>query len=124
MSNPLEALARRVEDNPFFLASVLARYARAERLDDTGLAETLGCTPETLTGLRLCRAPRTEAPGFGEDVDCIAARFGLDADRLAEVVRHGQALEHMAGPPASRGTLLAARDAEEDEDPGPPEEGP
>ena len=116
MSNPLEALARRVESDPFFLAEVLARYARAERLDDLGLAEALGCTPETLTMLRLCRAPRTEAPGFGEDVDCIAGRVGLDADRLAEVVRHGQALEHMAGPAASRGTLLAARDAEEDEE--------
>ncbi|MBI1915575.1 MAG: hypothetical protein HYS12_12705 [Planctomycetes bacterium] len=124
MSNPLEALARRVEDNPFFLASVLARYAQAERLDDTGLAKTLGCTPETLTALRLCRTPRTEAPGFGEDVDCIAARFNLDGDRLAEVVRHGQALEHMAGPSASRGTLLAARDAQEDQASEPPEEGP
>ena len=57
MNNPLDRLARRVEEDPFFLASLLAEYARAEGLDDLALAQALDCEPEALTGIRLCRAP-------------------------------------------------------------------
>ena len=36
MSNPLEALARRAENDPFFLASVLARWIVNRRADFSG----------------------------------------------------------------------------------------
>jgi hypothetical protein len=118
MSNPLESLARRVGDHPFFLAAVLARYAGAEGLDDAGLAGALGCDRDALPDLRLCRAPRRET--FRADVECIATRFGLDAGRLAGVVRYGQALQQMAGERAARGMLLAGRDRGRAGDTGPP----
>lgn len=117
MSKSLEALARRVANDPFFLASVLAAYARSEHLDDAGLAETLGCSAAVLTALRLCRAPRPAPRAFQQDVDRLAERFGVDADRLAEVVRYGQALPRLqAGPASAQGFLMAAR--EEGEAPG------
>ena len=113
MSNPLEGLSRRVENDPFFLASLLARYARAEGLDDASLADTLGCPADVLPALRLCRAPRAEPAEFREDVRRVAERFGLEALRLARVVRHAQSLEHLAaGPGAAHGMLMAARDSE------------
>jgi len=122
MSDPLEGLGRRVEQDQFFLALLLAEYARAERLDDTGLAQALGCRPETLTGIRLCRAPRPDPAGFREDVCQVAERFGLDAGRLRDVVREAEALRRLregaAGPP---GFLMAARDRPEEP---PPFEGP
>ena len=40
-SNRISALARRVEDRPYFLASALAAYARAEALSDDDLAGRL-----------------------------------------------------------------------------------
>jgi hypothetical protein len=83
----LNVLARRVECDPFFLAGLLADYAERENIDEAGLAAALGCNPEALTALRLCRAPRPDRVGFREDVDQIAAHFGLDADRLTAVVR-------------------------------------
>ena len=118
MSDPLESLARRVEDDPFFLAPLVALYARSEGLDDAGVAAALGCPPAALTDVRLCRAPRPEPAGFREDVARIAGHFGLDPGRLAEVVRRGQAIQRARGAAvAEGGTLLAARDA-------PPPEGP
>jgi hypothetical protein len=115
LSELLARLARRVRDDPFFLASLLALYAESEGIDDAGLA----CPADTLTALRLCRAPREDAAGFREDIGRLAARFGVDADRLIEVVRRGQALRRMRGAaPAARGYLMAARDGEE-----PPAEG-
>ena len=117
MSKSLEALAKRAEGDPFFLASVLAAYVRGEDLDDAGLAAALNCPVERLTELRLCRAPRADPAGFRQDIDRIAEVFGVDADRLAEVVRYGQVLPHMQGGPPSRGFLLAARDGEAEDIP-------
>jgi hypothetical protein len=113
VNNPLETFARRVEADPFFLASLLADYTRSEGLDDAGLVAALGCRPEDLTALRLCGAPDVEPSGFWKDVTAIATHFHLDRDRLAHVVRRGQALQRLrraAG--GTHGTLLAARDDE------------
>lgn len=123
MTDPLEFLARRAEGESFFLASVLAAFAQSEGLDDAGLAAHLGCRVEELVMLRLCRAPRTDPPGFREDIVAVAERFGLDAGRLAEAVKRGRVVLRLreAGPSAG-GSLLAARDHEEKppaEDPGP-----
>lgn len=120
MSNPLEPLARHVMDDPFFLAPVLAAYARSEGLDDAGLAAALGCPLDKLAALRLCRAPRAKPRAFREDVAEIAGHFGLDAERLTEVVRHGEALRRMQASAGGRGFLLAARDGAEES----PEERP
>jgi len=113
MTRALDALAERVEGDPFFLAALLSVYANSEGLDNAALAGALGCRPEDLTGLRLCRAPRPEPEGFRADVARIAGHFGLDEGRLIGVIRRGQALQALAAAPAgTRGVLLAARDAE------------
>jgi hypothetical protein len=118
MSDPLERLARRAEDDSFFLAQLLACYARSEGLDDGGLARYLGCPPAALTALRLCRAPRPAPREFWDDVRRIGERFGADPDRLAALVRQGQAIRKFQAAAGSRGLLLAARDAPDE---GPPE---
>jgi len=123
VSDALESLARRVASDPFFLAAPLARYALRHGLDDAALAARLGCRPEVLTDLRLCRNPHPEAPRFWQDVERIATHFGLDAARLAETVRSGQGLLRLAQQPEARaedaaGYLMAARD----EEPQPPPE--
>ena len=111
MSDPLKRLAARAASDPSFLASLLAEYARSEGRDDAGLARELGCPEETLTGVRLCRAPRPDPAGFREDVRRVAERFALDADRLMEVVRQAEALRRLReGGSAAAGFLMAARD--------------
>lgn len=114
------ALARRIEDDEFFLASALADYARMEHLDEQGLAKALGCSVEGLVSLRLCRRPRPQPEFFRKDVDQIASRFGAKAEVLAEVVRRHDALREMrAGPTREMGgTLMAARDRRQEDSKG------
>lgn len=124
MSDALEALARQAAGDSLFLAAPLARYAASERLDDDALAERLGCPRGVLAELRLCRNPDPLPPRFGEDVQRIAGHFGLDAARLAQVIRFGQGLLRLAQPgphgdAAAFGCLLAARDRKVDEGSGP-----
>ena len=122
MAEHLNELARRVASDTFFLASALAVYARSEGLDDAALAARLGCQPEALTMLHLCRRPQSGAR-FGPDIAAIAARFSVGAELLATVVRRADALEAMRGSGAThvaglseRGTLIAARDRAPDGD--------
>jgi hypothetical protein len=128
MSERLDALARRVQADPAFLAAALADYARSERLNERALAATLGCSPETLTPLRLCRRPRADPGAFRADVERIAARFGIRPAVLAQVLRRADVLAGMREPELSdRGLLLAARDREEearDDDAGDGEDRP
>jgi hypothetical protein len=113
MNESVARLASRAGVDPYFLAFALAEYAAAERLDEAALAHVLGTTPDVLPHVRLCRTPRTDADGFREDVDRIAAKFGLNRDVLAAAARHGQVVAAMraaAADPTEAGYLLAARD--------------
>jgi len=115
MASRIDALAQRLQDDPFFLASALADYARSERLDDGALAVVLGCSVKTLGPLRLCRRPHPEPRLFRQDVERIASRFGVKADVLAAAVRRSDALSRMRrGENSGSGLLVAARDRQPD----------
>ena len=123
MSERLAALAQRVESDAFFLAEALAAYARAEKLSDDQLAQRLGCVPDQLDAVRLCRRPRSSAREFQHDVDQIAAVFQIDATVLAEVVRRADSLRAFRRVADTRaGYLMAARDLETHEAGDDPEE--
>ncbi|MGH3085715.1 MAG: hypothetical protein ACRDSJ_00170 [Rubrobacteraceae bacterium] len=123
MTDRIAALARRVEDEEIFLASVLADYARTENLDDQGLAERLGCPVKTLVSLRLCLRPDPEPEIFRREVDRLASRFEIDAGLLAEAIRRSDALRAMRSKAAAEeeGLLMAARDRRKEDPEG---EGP
>jgi hypothetical protein len=120
MSSPLEKMARRVQDDPLFLAWALAEYARRERLDDDALAAALGCPVETLTPLRLCRTPGGGPAEFQRGVDRIAEHFGVDAEVIEEAVCCAEARRRLREEAGPRGMLLAARDAEPPDGGAPP----
>ena len=117
MANHLDALARRVEQDPYFLSCFLTLHAKSEGLDEPALARSLGCSTETLALVRLCRAPGMEPGQFRKDTDEITKRFQLRPHSLVQAVRLGQAIFHMSHPESTEtGTLMAARDLKNDLD--------
>jgi hypothetical protein len=118
--------ARRAGADPFFLAFALARYAEEQQMDEPALSAALGATPETLAHARLCQMPRADPAGLKEDVDRIAARFGLNRGVLLLAARCGQvaAVHQFAveqGVPEDAAPMLAARDRDAEADqPQPP----
>jgi hypothetical protein len=111
-------MARRAVIDPRFLAFALHEYATLQALDEPTLMAALNATPETLAHARLCRMPRSDPAGFVEDVDRIAAKFGLNRDVLAKAVRHGQVRAAIRPAPdetvpESVTPFLAARDKTE-----------
>ena len=108
-SKHLEHLAQRLEDDPFFLACPLKLYAKSEGLSKDGLAAGLNCSEESLLSVQLCRAPSGEDESFQDDIEKIAAKFSADADALAEAVRRGQAIFHLAKAPHADRCACAQR---------------
>jgi hypothetical protein len=113
MADRLEALARRVEENPDFLAFTLADYARSEKLSDAALAVRLGCDVQKLIKLRLCRRPRSGTEHFQVDVRRIASALDIDRDILLEAVRRADALAALRDAADDSGFLVAARDRDD-----------
>jgi hypothetical protein len=99
-----QQLAQTLENDTEYLAHLFSVIRTVEGLDDRGLANALGSPLERVPRIALCRTPRDDM--FKEDVDEIANHFALDADRLAQLVRHGQTLSAFSH--AYTGELLAA----------------
>ena len=100
--------------DPFYLGWYLASYAEMMSVDIVDVADELGCLPEMINVMSLCRAPRAEPPHFREDIEAVANRFQVRADRLANLVRQVQVA-------SDQGILLAARDREPGDDESAPE---
>jgi hypothetical protein len=79
------ALARLAARRGVLLAAVLEGYQVQQHLDDAALAAQIGCSPEGLTHLKLCEAPRPER--FDEDVAQVAAHVGADPAKLAAALK-------------------------------------
>ena len=89
--------------DPFYLGWYFAIYAEMMSVDIANVASELGCLPEVMNTMSLCRAPRTDPPYFREDIEAVANGFQVRADRLANLVRQVQVT-------SDQGMLLAARD--------------
>jgi hypothetical protein len=109
MTDRIDAFARRLRRDPYFLASALEDYAGSEGLDGSGLAVELGCGVDELGQLGLCRRPRSDPESFADDVRRIAGRFAVSEDRLAEAVRRSDALTALREA-ESQDVIAAARD--------------
>lgn len=112
MATNLEHLARRLEDDPFFLACPLKLYAESEGLNEDSLAARMRCSIDTCVLVCLCRAPAGDDESFQDDIEKIATKFSVDGDVLAEAIRRGQAIFEMRRTTNVAGTLMAARDGE------------
>lgn len=140
---PLAGLASRLQNDPAFMAHVLAAYQKQERLSDEALAAQLKSTPAMVVRLALCKRPEASSPKFADQVRQIATYTGLDAAQLAPIIRQVDSLARLSDQPNAtqseatgakverlyRGLLAAARDRTEaaEDDPAsasPAEEGP
>src|SRR5947207_3141109 len=126
----LAALARRLRNDPRYMAYVLAVYQRQEDLMDDELIQELGTLPTLVVRLAICKRPDSSSSQFAEQVRELADYTLSDATQLASILRQVDAIEKLAGRPAllskveleketghsSTGLLAAARDRYEQGD--------
>ena len=113
MTRKMASLASR---DPFYLGWHLTSYSEMTGMSMSEIGRELGCLPETVDSISLCRAPRAEPPHFREDIEAVADRFQARADKLARIVRHVQVS-------SGAGILLTARDRDTEGDPDTSQDG-
>jgi len=108
-----------IERKPFFLGSLIALYARSEKITEDQLADLLGCPKHEWTMLKLCRVPREGRELEQADLQQIADGYKVSLSVLTRVVRRGRILQRMSAPvtadvsdAAAPGILMAAREAD------------
>jgi hypothetical protein len=123
--NLLRGLASRLQNNPAYMAHVLAMYKSQEGFDDEDLANYLNCFPEFVVRLALCKRPNADASDFAEKVRSLSDFTLIDEAILAHVIRQVDSLAELANNPAMAeesttaalnqfsGALAAARDRDE-----------
>jgi len=123
---PLLALARRLCNDPRYMAYVLAAYKAQEKLTDEELELELGMLPLLTIRLSLCKRPDAMSPDFAAHVREIADLTLLNEEKLAHILRQVDTVEKLAGRPSSllspevaashlqAGLLAAARDRDEE----------
>ena len=120
----LRSAAQKFAESPAFVGYWLEVYRDREGLELPALAAHLGCPIETVQHLSLCRQPRADQ--WAVDTAEIARRYGIDRDRLADLLLDAEAYAVIRQPaPTSTRALggsttafAAARDREREEDPG------
>lgn len=78
---PLDRLAGKASNDPFFFGHWLRLYATGQALTNAALAKWLGCSVEVLQKVRLCRKPADR-----EQAVLIAEKFGVPVERICEVM--------------------------------------
>lgn len=71
-NHPLHAMVERSKHDPFFLGYYVHRIAQAHGWDDQATADAVGCSPDRLHLLYLCRWPMASDAQFDEHVQRIA----------------------------------------------------
>ena len=102
-------MSRLASNDPFYMGWHLARYSEMKGFGVVEMGKEIGCLPETVNSISLCRAPRSEPPQFQNDIERIADRFQVKATKLMGIVRYVQIA-------SDESMLLAARDSDMKED--------
>lgn len=116
----LRVAAERAGHRPFFIAGDLGEFRSLHGFSEIDLAAWLGCAPERLPELALCRRPEPHGAGFRRDVQKISDYISISPERLAQLLREVDAVDAFRRSDASSraprrdGMLFAARDRIED----------
>ena len=113
----LSRAARRVAQQPTFVAYALEKYRRQETQTEAELMRLLDCFGAAFYQLALCHRPADGAPDFAFRVRRIADSVGAQAGALAQILRQVAHLESLeiASTFQSGAQLMAARENEDDD---------
>jgi hypothetical protein len=108
----LERAVEKASLDTFFLGHLFSFVARRDQLSQLELAKQLGCEPNQITRLALCRCPREDVKWFRQDIKKIAAFARCNPTMLAQIVRKAMAIKSLSACDTNQNTntLLAARD--------------
>jgi hypothetical protein len=122
----IQNMARKLQDNPSYMAWIIVKFQKQEKLTTLNLVNLLGANEESLAKLALCKRPDSNSSEFSKQIRQISEHTSIDPLILARLIRQSESVTALAGKcstnleikaTALKFGLAAARDrTAEDED--------
>ena len=112
-------MARKLQDNPSYMAWIIFKFQKQEKLSMLNLVNILGANEESLAKLALCKRPDSNSSEFGKQIRQISEHTSIDPLILARLIRQSESVTALGGnrsvnpelkARASQLGLAAARD--------------
>jgi hypothetical protein len=114
-----QIMARKLQDNPSYMAWIISKFQRQEKLSSQKLVSLLGANEESLAKLALCKRPDSNSGEFRKQILQISEHTAIDPLTLVKLIRQSESVTALAGNRsanlesnaiASQLGLVAARD--------------
>lgn len=121
----IQNMARKLEDNPSYMAWIIVKFQKQEKLSMLKLVNLLGTNEESLAVLALCKRPDSNSSEFGKQIRQISEHTSIDPLILARLIRQTESVTALEGKRsvnpelkarASQLGLAAARDRTTEDD--------
>jgi hypothetical protein len=122
----IQNMARILQDNPSYMAWIISKFQKQEKLSTLNLVNLLGANAESLAKLALCKRPDSNSSEFSKQIRQISEHTSIDPLILARLIRQSESVTALAGKrsanpelktSASQLGLAAARDRTTEDDP-------
>ena len=121
----IQNMARKLQDNPSYMAWIIFKFQKQEKLSMLNLVNILGANEESLAKLALCKRPDSNSSEFGKQIRQISEHTSIDPLILARLIRQSESVTALGGnrsvnpelkARASQLGLAAARDRTTEDD--------
>jgi len=97
----LQTIVRQLQDNPSYMAWIISRYQRQEKLSSQKLTNLLGINEESLAKIALCIRPDSNSSDFSKQIHQISEYTGIDPLALAKFIHQSESVIALSSRPSA-----------------------
>ena len=104
----IQNMARKLQDNPSYMAWIISKFQKQEKLSTLNLLNLLGANEESLAKLALCKRPDSNSSEFSKQIRQISEHTSIDPLILARLIRQSESVTALAGKRSANPELEAS----------------
>jgi hypothetical protein len=104
----IQTMARKLQDNPSYMAWIIVKFQKQEKLTTLNLVNLLGANEESLAKLALCKRPDSNSSEFSNQIRQISEHTTIDPHILARLIRQFESVTALAGKRSANPELKAS----------------
>ena len=97
----LQTIARKLQDNPSYMAWIISRYQSQEKLSSQKLTNLLGINEDSLAKLALCKRPDSNSSEFSKQIHQISEYTSIAPLILAKFIRQSESVTTLSSRPSA-----------------------
>ena len=104
----IQNMARKLQGNPSYMAWIIVKFQKQEKMSTLNLVNLLGANEESLAKLALCKRPDSNSSEFSKQIRQISEHTSIDPLILARLIRQSESVTALAGKRSANLELKAS----------------